>query len=398
MPPSASTVVPASSPSFRERLHARWLVFTQGPAKAWQEAVETRNLPLAQRLHETGVSAKGLDASTIVKAVEMGGSSMLRLVLDSKANPNQREREGMLANPMQAAALLGSNTKVKMLVEAGGDINIRGNLGVTPLAAVLTALATRVGPSGAPAMPDLEATRRMVLFLLDLGASAKGWAFKQRESLLRLAPLDLEILDRLVLAGANPRRLLNPTPAKGCRPREGEQALLFRAVEIHDLQEMDRFLGHMEKSPYRQGPHTQGREGRTLVFEMIRAWAPPPSSSSQDPQAQWDGLLDLLVARGHDLRATDKLGNTVLHEWAKELAPSFHPCGMALLRRPEVPGLLAAKNKEGRCPLELLTHTPGRLDGVPGGWEMLARATQDHMEGVLAPPVPVRTFHLGGRL
>lgn len=381
------------SPSLGQRLRAGWLALTRGPTSSWLEAVETRDATLAFTLHQMGVSAKGLDASAIIRAVEMNGSTVLQLLLDSGANPNQKEREGMLSTPLHAAALSGAQEKVRMLVNAGANVNIKGNLEVSPLASVLKAL-----PFKAPALPSLETKRNMVFCLLEVGASAKGWAFNQRESMLRLAPLDFEILDRLTLAGANPRRLVNPTPAKGFLPVDGEQALLFRAVEFHCLEKMDEFLGHLEKSPYNQGPHTQGRQGRTLVFEMIRAWSPPEAELDEEPSSQWDDLLNLMVARGHDLTVTDDLGNTILHAWGQALAPTFYACGKALLRRPESPGLLRIRNKQGKRPLDVLLETPDLLDKVPGGWEVLSHATQDLMEEDLDPAIPVRRFHLGGRL
>lgn len=388
MPPKDAPV-PDSPPSLGERVRAIWVVWAKGPKRAWMEALETRNLALARILEKRGVSAQGLDASAIIRAVEMADPAMLSCILKSGANPNQRQREGMLTTPLHTAALAGDMAKVKMLVAAGAHVDICANRGVTALATVLEALSSKV-----PALPGPHVQRQMVFCLLDLGASAKGWAFHQRESLLRLAPLDLDILDRLVAAGANPSRLINPTPAKGFKPVEGVQSLLFRAVEIQCLRKMEAFLAHLQGPAYRQGPHTRDIQGRTLPFEMVRSWVP---SSGHGVEA-WEKMWGLLARFGYDLAATDGAGNTLLHVWAQAMAPTFHDCGKSLLARPESARLLKIRNQEGQEPLDVLGAAQERLGNVEGGWQMLALATHDRMQEALELPCQVRLSYVGGRL
>ena len=382
-PTSSAQEQSAPTPlTWKHRTHARWLRWRWGDDSAWAQAVSFRNLTLARALAEQGVSAKEVPTYTIMLAVDYGDPVFLSMLLENGANPNAKNDSNYCETVLHRAVVRGNWRAAELLLAAGADIDSMEGNGYTPLAVALNGFGERVAA--------WEDRRSIALSLLKAGANPTKWVWNDRQSVLDLAPLDVEVLDELIKHGANPTALVNPSPHTSFPALSSESLLVFRASEISSLSEIDEFLKAMER--HGQGPASRGRSGQPLIFSMVRSWN-ASSSTAGTPTQAWSRLLELMEARGHDLTARDSSGNTVWHVWAQHASSHFSWVADAFFAHPVLATLASEKNSVGQTPLDLLLERTDWLASSPGARKYIARLEGSRLEQALpqaseVPPVP----------
>lgn len=364
--------------SFKDRLRARWAVLTEGDRTAWVRAINQNDAALAHALWTQGVSARGLRSHSLMRAVGEKGlpavdAQILELALKSGADPNIQENNNYWDRPLHRAVVQGSVKKARILLENGADPNAMDGNRYTPLASAL------VGFGSSPVA--FEHRQPLVSILLKAGADpGKRAKVDQRDSMLSLVPMNdphlcLKTFRELVSHGADPMRAGVSFSPEGTHGVENEEALLFRATEIHNLEFLDKFLCLMKELG--QGPSTRGSKGQSLAHELIQTWAPNPKGDG-DQRLLCEGLLDLLDQKGYDLGAKDNNGDTIWHSWAK--STSLLPCtGEALLTHPKTRGLIFEKNNKGLTILDIFHEKSKWGSSDKASSQIVARFTEVKM-------------------
>lgn len=155
-------------------------------------AVEKDNLEMAELLIKSGCSVNQCSCigdSPLHVAVERNNMPMVRLLLKSGANVSCGDRNGRTALHLAASpSTFGNLDMVQLLIDNGSHVNQRDTGGATPLS-----LACQCGH------------RSVALHLLSQGADASGADLSGNTPLHHAcvaAPLDVELVSRLLAAGA----------------------------------------------------------------------------------------------------------------------------------------------------------------------------------------------------
>lgn len=365
---------PHPRPLLKDRLRAWYLRLRHGNSIAWAQAVGFADLPLARALEAQGASAKEVESFTFMRAVDLKEPGFLEALLACGADPNTQNKNNYYDFALHRAAVGAMGRKLELLIKAGADLNCLDGNGYTPLAVAINGFGERVA--------EWEERRAHVSTLLHAGADATRWIWNDRESFLANAPLEIPLLEELIAHGADPLHLFNPSPSSGFAPLEYEPKLLFRAPEIPSLAQLEQFLWFMEKLG--QGPDTRDQaSGAPLLFHMVRDWQPASPKNNVPLGQAWSSLLDMLQARGHDLRARDQNGNTVWHIWAQHASTSFGWVGDALLNHPVLPSDAMTANKEGRTPLDIIRDREDWVKNSPRVDRYVAKLNEMGLEAAL---------------
>jgi len=236
----------------------------RGPDSAWRHAIWSNDKKQMKRYFRAGISAKGLVhplSCGLDRLIDRNDYQALRWVLLRGADPDAKNSNSYCDSLMHRAASQGRTALVRLLVEQGASLEIKDANGYTPLAVALNGFGERQG--------IWKNRREVVLSLVKLGASAKGFTHHARESLLMLLEeLDADVLRCLINAGANPHQMFNPAPEKGWEPRDDEPSLLFHGHQWwtteSELQEWAQFMGQAGLS---MGERT--RAGASLAWVVL---------------------------------------------------------------------------------------------------------------------------------
>ena len=259
-------------------------------------------------------SAKQADAQ-LRRAAKRGDLVAVQALLDSGANPNAPDEDGDTALHWAFLATHASSgvEVARALIEAGADPSVRGSLDATPLQR-----AAKRGDRGG------------FRLLMDLGADPSirdedgdpplHWAFLGDHAFAS------EFTLALLEAGADPnaRGSLRATPLHHAAKDGLGQAVELLVAAGADLHAEDKdgdtplhwaFVGDVEFAPAVLGklleagadPNARGSLGATPLHRAAK---------QGDLQA-----IEMLVARGADLRAEDQDGDTPLYwaAWGKQV-------------------------------------------------------------------------------
>jgi len=98
-------------------------------------AVEHNNIAVLRFLLEQGANPdlpeKRTNRSALLIASEVGDTTIIRLLLDAKADTSQADRQG--ETPLMKAARVGAIEAVQLLIAAGADVNATDYAGHTAL-------------------------------------------------------------------------------------------------------------------------------------------------------------------------------------------------------------------------------------------------------------------------
>ncbi len=107
-------------------------------SSALMHAVMMHHKHVVEMLLTSGVLPNAGDNwETLHWAVRDNNVEMVKLLLSHGANPNTADADYNQATPMTRAAYVGSAQVLKLLIDAGGEVNKKGLLGNTPLNVVL---------------------------------------------------------------------------------------------------------------------------------------------------------------------------------------------------------------------------------------------------------------------
>ena len=331
---------------------------------------------LALWAHET--TTEHVSSWVVFQALDLADNDYLAALLSCRASPDQQHRNNYHDYLIHRTVARGDHDKTRLLLAAGVDLEARDGNGYTPLATLLNGFSER------PA--EWEARKKLLDDLLACGANAAAWVWNNRVSILHEAPLELDVLEKLVAAGADPAALINPDPGTSwVSAMRDDPQLLFRAPELRDAKQLRKFLAFVARLG--QGPSTRDKEGGALVHAMVRHLQ-VPSGTPAAPDVFFSSVLEVLHATGHDLLAADNQGNTALHVWAAESSTALAWWAQALLSRPDVAALATVRNHAGQTPEQvLLARTDWlRTSPVPHALALLRQASLEH--GL--PPAPAR--------
>ncbi|HUN98464.1 MAG TPA: ankyrin repeat domain-containing protein [Bradyrhizobium sp.] len=303
------------------------------------------------------ISARFYDA---IRANDLTG---LRSLLQQSAGVNTRDARG--ETPLQYAAVVGSLDAMKLLIDAGADVNAQNNSGATALVWSATNLAkvkllvahganvnaaTKRGRTALLIAAMSDNSAGVVQFLLDNGADAKATDFLKTTA-LRAATLgnDTETIRMLIGAGID----VNAADLPGITP------LMMAAGWNGNLAAVKLLLAHGAKVnavsrpvmglPSKNGPSEFGSltallmsapfgppelirtlldAGADVNAQDVRGMTPlmlAVATDHQDP-----AVIRMLIEHGADANIKSKLGETAT-DWARRFAL---PAGTGLLKVP----------------------------------------------------------------
>lgn len=359
----------------------------EGEEIAWTRAITGNDLELARALTAMRASSRNVGVHALMHAIKQKharevDAQVLDLVLKAGANPNAKELNNYYDTLLHRAVVQGRTDKVQVLLDNGADPNALDGNKYTPLGAALVGF----GESPAP----FERRQSLVSILLAAGADPRRRGrVGGRDSMLSMVPLGnldlgLATIKVLIEHGADPADAGVLGSPDSELQVENEAALLFRAVEIPNVELLDRFLGFMEE--YGQGPSTRGAKGQTLIHDLIQAWHPLPGRDGGDTAFFYGQALELLEKRGYDLAARDNDGNTIWHAWAKGASP-FAWTGHALLDYPATRDIVREVDNSGRSPLDILLNKPAWIASGKAVQHVVSKMKEIQMQSQL-PQAP----------
>lgn len=254
------------------------------------------------------------EETKLISAAKMGKLGMVKVLLANGANPNKRKASQPTALHALAGAGYGSNTWfegdegkaneiVRILVEAGADVNARMDPKYEHRGAGLTPLHVAVKPRQ---------------------SSGISWGSYDKS--------DEVTSQALLKAGADPNALTR----QGDTPLHlipGKNLKLIQLL-IHHGAEIDR----------------KNSRGFPPLLSIVNGLAHQTGDESMPPEAlaeALNGLLDL----GADPSVTDRKGSNVFHHILHSIRHMGHPCFIPIIERLLKSADLNQTNDEGEAPL-----------------------------------------------
>lgn len=332
---------------------SRW---RRGAEGAWEHALNTQNRVLAAGLLQAGIPATRVDSHTAFQALD-GDVALLEWALAAGMSPDHQHRNNYFDHLLHRAACRGWVDEVRVLINAGA--NLEGQCGnhYTPLGAAVSGwgdTTTSAGSRERLAVAEL---------LLAKGADPNAWQNCGRGSLLREAKMDFALIQRLLEAGSNPRTLTNPKPLPPFSADEDNGSLLFRGLETETVEGLSTWLALMAAHGMTAAERTPW--GTSFAQEAIKSGA--------TWKYDFPGVLRVLEAHGHDLLASDPDGNSLLHLWAEHQSSVFCEWGDALLALPGMEALAQHRNAAGQTVADVIVARGDWATGDPVVMAYVAR-------------------------
>lgn len=292
------------------------------------------------------------EASPLVSALENPDPGVLKLLLNAKKGGWDKDSLGEAlyeACSSSRHTLVKPNAaKVRLLIEAGADVNTRGKMNWTPLFASLFYIF-----DGEEEPVDPEVVRLLleaganVNVVDDKGESPLFWAVSGEDAYnssrnAKAAKVTGQIKEMLLAAGAQGMETMQG------KPLSSQEQALIAACGHGDVKEVLRLIAAgvdvNASDPIHKttpilsvaGHYNEEYEGPTDDFDF---------EYPEDPL-----LIRALARAGANLDAQDRQGKTILH-WAMEPTCRTSPVVQALLESGADPNV---RNANGKTPLAVL--------------------------------------------
>ncbi|MBQ6657477.1 MAG: ankyrin repeat domain-containing protein, partial [Ottowia sp.] len=247
-------------------------------------------------------------------------NAAIKLLLDAGADVNARDNDGQTAL-MHTADLFGNIHAIQPLLEAGADVNARDSGGKTTLMRLMHRNFGSFEPDEGPS--EITQTKAAIKLLLDAGAdvnatdkdgwTALHWSFSTFGNLV-VSPLLLE-------AGANVNAAAN----------DGETVLMRLGSYGNELESNEKVIRIIAQYCFGIEASQESGVSYTAVQQELSA-----------------KLIKLLLDAGANIDASDKDGRTALHY---ATGSSLFPNTYAIKPLLEAGANINARDNEGRTPL-----------------------------------------------